>query len=330
MLINIDGWSGSGKSVMLSLLDSHPDIYCSPVHEASFIPFCFESTNAEWLLTKETQFLRKLLSKSYYYRIEYLSQKKNLIFHLSSNPQDAVYIPWEFDFYLFEKRWTEELNSLNSWSLDSIIESIYYALGVQSGLLNSINNPKYFASMGVAKPEGSEGFLNNFPNGKIIHIRRSVDNIIATRSTRKVPEGRVNTGFQGTYWKRIMSSEVEKITNHYRSIDKLSLLYPDRVYIADFSEMVNYPETLMPKIAEFLNINFKQVLSNPTIHGVELKKGEKSFLGTEHDTADSLLSTKEVFIIKLLKLLSNVHKQRKTPLRPVSFIKSVLKSVLNR
>lgn len=47
MFLNIDGWFGSGKGVLWTLLQGHPDVYCSPLHDFSFINLVMESNDAE-------------------------------------------------------------------------------------------------------------------------------------------------------------------------------------------------------------------------------------------------------------------------------------------
>lgn len=48
MIVIIDGFSSSGHSVLRGLLDGHPNIFCSPVHDYTLIAFCENTTNSLW------------------------------------------------------------------------------------------------------------------------------------------------------------------------------------------------------------------------------------------------------------------------------------------
>ncbi len=80
MIIHVDGWWGGGKSLLRGLLDGHLEIFCSPIHDIISLAFQNETNESEWLIYKDTEYLRTLLaSKGRYYRIErFVNQGRNI------------------------------------------------------------------------------------------------------------------------------------------------------------------------------------------------------------------------------------------------------------
>ena len=120
MFLLIDGFWASGKSVLKSLLDGHPDLRVSPGQEAIFSSFYRNRKEFKKLSYKDLSIIRKILSESYYYDLE----KYYLGKHLT--------VDWSFkvnlDFYKFELFWTKKINDLKKWNVINIIRIIHTSL----------------------------------------------------------------------------------------------------------------------------------------------------------------------------------------------------------
>ena len=136
-IINIVGWGGSGKSVLHSLLDGHPEILSDPIHTK--IVDGFVSFNEKNSAHKDIRTLRKHLEVRGYYNIEAIAFKKFLSIPLSSKQEDIITIPFSFDFYRFESSWVERLSRLEKWSADLIISILYEEYGKELNLSLAIN-----------------------------------------------------------------------------------------------------------------------------------------------------------------------------------------------
>jgi hypothetical protein len=300
MLLQIDGWFGAGKSVLWMLLDGHPDVFCSPIHDYSYCAFLDQTDDLEWVKTKHIEILRKALARTQYYKFEKVFRDGFMTFEFSTD--EIMKIPYQVDYYKFDKLFIDKLLQKDNWTLSEIAETLYHSIWV-SHFRNSEKQtkPGYYASMSNALYiDKYHHFPVIFPGGKSIQVRRSVEKIIATRSNRKPrPEDfKTWTFFSDAFEKRIAEGEVDKILNFYDRYDELVRKYPDVFMVVDFLELVNNTETAISKVAEFLNIPFHPNLNIASYGGKELIYNGKKYIGEEHDNLDKLLTKQEQAIIK--------------------------------
>ncbi len=85
MLIQIDGWFGSGKSALCTLLDGHPDVFCSPIHDYSYAAFLNQGDEFDWIKTRHIEILRKVLARTQYYRFEKIFWDGFIVFDFSTD-----------------------------------------------------------------------------------------------------------------------------------------------------------------------------------------------------------------------------------------------------
>lgn len=147
-------------------------------------------------------------------------------------------------------------------------------------------------------------------DSKSILVKRSVEGILATISNRSPREGdyRSKFGYSKSFLDRIKNSEVEKIMSYYNQYDKLETKFPDKFLSIELKELMNNTEAEMKNIANFLNINFENILTIGSRDGKELVcKGQK-YVGEIYDAPSKLLSPKEIKIIERHKKLFELHK----------------------
>ncbi|ACF14592.1 hypothetical protein Ctha_2140 [Chloroherpeton thalassium ATCC 35110] len=299
MLIQIDGWFGAGKSVLWMLLDGHPDVFCSPIHDYAYCAFLDQSDNLDWVKTKHIEILRKALARTQYYKFEKVFRDGFMTFEFSTD--DIMKIPYQVDYYKFDKLFIDKLLQKDSWTLSEITETLYHSIW-ESHYRSSENlaEPKFFASMSNALYiDKYHHFPVIFPGGKSIQVRRRVEKIIATRSKRKPrPEDfKTWTFFSDPLEKRIAEGEVEKILSFYDQYDELVSKYPDVFMVVDFLDLVNDTEKAIAKVTEFLNIPFHPNLKIASYSGKELINNGKKYIGQENDNIDELLTKQEQAII---------------------------------
>jgi hypothetical protein len=303
MLLQIDGWFGAGKSVLWMLLDGHPDVFCSPIHDYSYSAFLNQSDELDWVKTRHTEILRKALARTQYYKFEKVYWDGYMSFEFSTS--DVLKIPYSINYYSFDHRFIKHLIGLSSWSLEGIIDSLYASIReeVFQGQRHNDNN-MYYASM--SNPLFINDYPNSpmiFPHGKSIQVRRSVEEIIAVRSNRKPrPEDfKTWTFFSDSFDKRINEGEVEKILNYYTRYDSLVEEYPDYFMVIDFNDLISNTGIAMNKVSDFLNISWNDVLLNASYQGAELVCNGKKYVGQVNDKIEDLLSAEEVGVIRKRK-----------------------------
>lgn len=298
MLINIDGWFAGGKSVLWSLLDGHPDVFVNPVHDYSFSLLLTHDDHEEWVKKKYCTTLRKTLALAEYFKLEKIMYDGYLPIHFST---DVHYkLPFNFDFYLFDRLFMESLHRRDKWNISDIIDDLYESLRIVWQNNAEIPKPKYYASMSHPR------FFTHYhkipqlvPGMKSILIKRDIRNIVATRTNRKERPRDLNEhqAFRTPFNKVIQSQEIAHIHSFFEAYDRLSLEYPDHFLIVEFSKVISNTESEMRRVADFLGINYLPVLSIPTRDGVLLEHDGVSFIGTENDTWDKLLTEEEQLIV---------------------------------
>ncbi len=300
MLLQIDGWFGAGKSVLWMLIDGHPNVFCSPIHDYSYCAFLDQTDDLDWVKTKHTEILRKALARTQYYKFEKVFRDGFMSFEFSTN--EIMKIPYNVDYYKFDKFFIDVLLQKDKWTLNDIAETLYSSIWkshYQTSELQAL--PKYYASM--SNPlyiDKYNHFPTIFPGGKSIQVRRSVEKIIATRSNRKPrPEDfKTWTFFSDAFDKRLADGEVEKILSFYDSYDELVKTYPDVFLVVDFLELVNNTEKTIKKVTDFLGIPLHPNLKIASYGGRELVYKGKKYIGEEHDDIDELLTKEEQSIIR--------------------------------
>ncbi|MFW5983408.1 MAG: sulfotransferase, partial [bacterium] len=281
MLLQVDGWFGAGKSVLWMLLDGHPNVFCSPIHDYSYCAFLNQSDNLDWVKTKHIEILRKALARTQYYKFEKVFRDGFMSFEFST--EEVLKIPYNVDYYKFDKLFIDRLLMKDKWTLNEIIETLYRAIWesqLKSG--KNLDVPKWFASMGNPLFINEyENFPKIFPGGKSIQVRRSVEKIIATRSNRKPrsEDFKTWTFFSDGFEKRIAEGEVEKILSYYDTYDQLVEKYPDVFIAVDFLDLVNNTEETIKKVAEFIGIPFHSNLLMASYQGKELIYKGKKYVG---------------------------------------------------
>lgn len=301
MLINIDGWFGSGKSVLMFLLDGHPDVFCSPVHDYSFCAFLNQSDQHDWVQTKHVEILRKALARTQFFKLEKFFWDKEMTFEFSSN--EIMSLPCRYDYYEFDRHFVHSLMDMKTWKIESIVDTLYASLSQKTfrETQERCQSPTRFATAG--NPlffEQYENFPARFPRGKTVMVRRNVENIIATRSNRKArPEDfKTKQFFSDSFEKRIDDGEVEDVLHYYGEYSKLMKKHPDTFYVVEFDDLILDTQNAMDRVAGFLNLKSHPCLTTASFGGVELSYNGKKYIGQENDRIEELLTKDERMIIQ--------------------------------
>lgn len=309
MLLQIDGWFGGGKGVLWLLLDGHPDVYCSPIHDYSYCTFLSHRNDEEWVQTKHIELLRKTLARTQFHKLEKVFLDKMQEFSFSTG--EMIDLPVPYDYYEFNKLFGETVNRAEMWTLEYLIDTLYESLRLSSDS-RSRRKPKWYASSSYAViADQYERIPKILPNAKSIQVRRPVEAVIATRSNRKpmARDCKTKNFFSAPFHKRIEEGEVEKILELYRIHDELEAKYPDVFMKVDFNELVNYPEKVMPGVADFLGIEFSESMLIASYNGKEIVHNGKKYIGQELDKVEDLLTEDEIKIIG--KRIEGFYKNKK-------------------
>lgn len=299
MIVSVDGWWGSGKSVLRGLLDGHPKIFSCPIHDVVPMSFIHESFDSEWLTYRDTEQLRKLLaSYGRYFRIERFAANQK--FQVDFSAVERAYVPFQLDFYSFDRDVFQALTKLTNWTFNSICETIYGNLALHLEQTSTSDPFQIFATMGEPNNRYIELFRKQFPGGKMIYVDRPTANIIATRCGRRAiaEDYRSKFGYSNKFDSLIESGEVEKIETMRTLLNQLQKDYGSIYKVVSFEDLVLRPENTMRELATFLEIEYSEILSKFSFFGRELTCNGKKYIGEELDKVDNLLTKAEIKIIK--------------------------------
>ena len=300
MLILIDGFWGSGKTILRSLLDGHEELKVSPSQECIISSFCRNKKNSEFLKYKDLRLLRKYLSDSHYYSLE----QENFNGYKDS---DLAKNKVNFNFTEFEKFWTQNLMQIQSWTNQSILEIIHNSIIKYFYNLKEYpaNHKKVFLEDNSFYAHSF--FLEEFDESKLIIIENSTKDILASLVNRKVNLNDYRTNLYEKYNFHNLVRKFYfplKLNKNFEITKNLKNKYPERIYVCDFKNLIFNTKNEMTKIAKFLKINFNETLITPTHFGKKLEfKDNNKILGKEKYTAQNSFSKYEI------KLLSQFEKK---------------------
>jgi len=294
-LLQIDGWSGSGKSLLATLLNGHSDLATDPVHDGTHMTF-LESDLSSVLEWKNIDRLRKKIAQSSnYYFLERYALKKNI--QLPFRAGTFINIPFEFDFYAFDKAWVQEVMNpdYGDWDAERLMNTIYknYAHFFSGNI-----QLKYFVSYGYPRLNAQKKFGAVFPNSKSIMVKRDVEQIIGTRVGRSPKDDRPPGFFDKEFSKLINSNEVSDIICYQQYWDNMATMFPEKFKVVEFDRLVQDKSDTMQEIAQFLGIPFEPVLLKSTFMGREIIFDGMRYDEQVHDLPERLLTADQRRIIK--------------------------------
>lgn len=304
MLTIIDGWWGSGKSVLRGLLDGHPQVFVSPIQDSVPGAFARDKTRAQWLALKDTEALRSLLaSKSEYYRIERFAARGT--FHSDTSKSQRNYSEFNFDFYEFDKNFIRRLQAIGEWSAEAIAEALYREMhAVWDNYPSVVEDVKIHVTMDNNHSSTADSLISDYSKAKLLYVKRSPEGILATRAGRKPVAG----DYRSQSWelltvdKLIEEGEVERIVAVNQRVELLQREHPERIKIVDFEDIVLRTSDIMPSIAEFLGITWGDCLAQFSYCGAEVvsSSGEK-YIGKINDRPQDILSPEQFAAVNFFK-----------------------------
>jgi len=241
----------SGGTLLLRLLDSHPEFHCHPA------VFGFTNDDHIWPHPKEFEKAKDNVLESFF---SYMSLEK---FHLkgvqkqSSNMQQEIYPIY------FSCRWYREIFNLSLQGnkprnyFDAFFTALFNAWRNNQNLYG---NKKYITGqMTLRKPElyrkNFDNFKTTYPNGKMIFIVRKPDDWLASALYL-----RKSTPFSG--------NPIE-IIEYYKVILRQAVEMPmdNSFIIFKFEDLVIKPKSIISALADRLGIAWNESLLFPTCNG---------------------------------------------------------------
>lgn len=309
----IGGAKGSGKGLIRGLLDGHPKLFVSPYHEVIFQ--ALYENDSDVLKKKDIEEIRQALaSRGKYFQLERLFRRdrNRLGIHIASSDERIIDI--DFDFYSFDKLWTDNLfKKGNEWTSQEVCSEIYksFSKSFSSPFLKKISKKKYYCALSDGFPNAISGFLKTYPHSKIIYLKRDPIEIINALISR--PKSNVNSRSKWftrqSLLKKWGSIEFLKTIVQLDNEAKMTLKkFPNQILIIKFSSFFKNIDEEIIRIRKFLNISDNVSLRNYSTAGLKILNADgTSPLSAPIDKGHKNLSEKEIKKIK--SYLKKIKKQ---------------------
>lgn len=298
MIVLIDGEGASGKTVLRSLLDGHPQLSVLPTHDMIVDTLVGYPPDVPWLAYRDIGYLRRLLAASCYYQLEQLAVAGSIEIDISV--WDRLTVPYQFDFWRFEADWVRALADCPQWSVGGIVEAIHsaYVRTWEGGSRDLVGH----VGVGFDDPATPGRLFEHVPDAKLIYLHRSTEGILAARARRRSSErdmfSRINDEL--TVDVLLRKDKVRKIRDRFGAVQRLARLRPDRARIVEFDDLVENTAVVVRDIADFLGIELTDGLCVSTLAGQPLRSASgDSYVGRVLDRPEDLLSRTERALIEI-------------------------------
>lgn len=298
MIVLIDGEGASGKTVLRSLLDGHPQLSVLPTHDMIVDTLVSYPPDFPWLAYRDIPYLRRLLAASSYYQLEQLAVTGSIEIDISVS--DRITVPFDFDFWRFEADWIGQMARESNWTVSAIIEAIHKSyVTVAEGREREV---KGHVGVGFDDPATPARLFEHIPDARLMYLHRSAEGILAARARRRSSDrdmfSRVNDEL--TVEELLRRDKVRKIRNRLAAVRQLVRKRPDQVQIIDFEELVLDTAGTMRQVADFLGIDFTPGLQASTLIGHPLRsQAGDTYVGRVLDRPEELLSAREHALIAM-------------------------------
>ncbi len=307
--LTIYGLPTSGKGVLAALLDGSKSTDCTlPMifHDSlsAMLPLYKryiedKSTQVAYAVgdDKRSYFLRKLLLtySNYYISLESALNKHQLNFNFSSSKFIKVNLKCNKDFFELDKKII--LDALLANTKEPEILFLVIASNILEALeIQNISSIRYCASVSNNELNNYDSILDSYKEGKIIFVDRPIIDAVGSSFLRE--SATTAQSFQDVL-KRMKSNDtrmwIQKISLSQNYISELSKIFPDRVCIINFEELILNTKNTMKRISDFLDIEFSEIFTKPTFMGSEIA-GKEFF--TIQDNLNEQISQREINLLK--------------------------------
>lgn len=322
MLVKVDGCSGSGKSVLLYLMEGHSKVYSHVFHDLvmRINDNYLESNRLDHDLFKYL-FIKRIFSsyteieKTFYflmkkyYPIDF-SHNVKIDFEINKNKQDI-----ENDILNFV------LN--NNFNSNKLINNILNSF--EKTLYSTEQTSEIIMAMGLANntTESYEPFLKENPDSKIIIIKRSIYELVATRYGRikySIENKSINF-FQNNFDEILNSNFLLKVNKYNREVDDLRIKYNNRILILDFESLIQEKKESLLLVCEFLGIEFEEEIQLATFFGKPINHKNVNYANVKLDNYKDILTSNQ---IKKIDNKISLEKSR------LNFLKNNLKRISDK
>ncbi|MDR9432189.1 MAG: sulfotransferase [Natronomonas sp.] len=252
----MSGLRKSGTSMVKNLLDGHPELFTYPPNELHFFRYSDHlaavkdkkemESNPSALLDRlaKTQFVRRMGDES-----------------TTASDYRA-----QLDLDVFDEQVAAHSPETYPEVYEALFESMAAASGHFDGGLDNVRP----ATKSVLQTEFFPELRQWFPDLKFVYVLRNpYGHFASARNSMRLRSG----GGEGSEMGLIsdpypfIGSELRRMELSYYFARKFERLYPDHFYILIYDRILEYPEPTLRELASFLDVEYHESMTNPTICG---------------------------------------------------------------
>jgi len=326
----ICGVPGSGKGLLRTLLDGHTDISTCPFqgYGYNFFDPSFEkflkrkrpyATLSRMSKMEESTVtvgnsqttigeLFRQFSRSYGEIVDASLSKK---IRAASSAEGEVFVDFDFDLNHFNDKVFELLQDKKNHNLEDVYGVFSSALiSCWSNMNNDggVEGIKYFSQSAHNGIDVIENITNASPGSKIIIVDRSSTDLVYTNTKRLLIKNYGMNGYNEILKDRDSFIFLNKFTmillsrgflskiREYKSY--ISSINSKNVHVVNFERLVLDTSCEMRGVANFLGVEYEDVLSHATLNSVHLAHENNRFVGKINDNSANYVSSLKSSIIK--------------------------------
>ncbi len=317
----------SGKNILRKLLDGHPKLLCNHIHDMMGIfvyseqakQFFFRKRNQSYLsiqpflpcvsiqFTSEDKalvdigdFFYALYSFSDYKSLHKLAAGETL--YIKSKEGFMERHPFLFDFRGFEKTLQDSLFSdERTLSQEEVMDAVY--LSYEENWMNKQYHEKDFSFVDTL-PNGIEPIsriASNLPHARIIVMVRDPISLLFANAVRIRSYANDKINIDYLFRKVIFTQEkfIQKIRSFKKDLTALQERH-DNVFVADFERVVLDTENAMREVSRFIGIEYREILSKPSICGELIEETKHPIIGEINDDPQRFLGRNDIELLNYL------------------------------
>jgi hypothetical protein len=326
MIVQVDGWSGSGKSILLYLLDGHPALYVHPFHDIITSVFNEKDANriGELLDFDLIDMRNRFADRTQIYKTESFIRQRKYVIEFRKHTHVNVKLDLDFS-KIDDEIATNFIKNQNNLTHQWIVENVYQAF---SNSIYNGNSRKIFIGMGNWNTNDNWTYFNKlYPEGKCIIVKKKKEDIAAAIIGRMPMEIDYRSkNFNNRRLQDLIKNEFFKgYEEYYGKAEFFCKQYPDKYHLVDIDNIFNNKRQELSKICNFLKIQFDEIIMKSSFFGTPVELSGIDYSEVLFDRGTDVFSEIE---IKKINKKQSLDERRKTLNHiGVRLLKSLIKRI---
>lgn len=323
----VGGLVMSGKNVLWRLLDGHVKVKTNYLHSnITFFPLspaCKKyflrrrKRSDESVLSEIPKFdlvyspheKAKVTIGDFFYALhcfsgykELLSWAKAGVVFINAKEGHYIRVPVNYSIEQFVSQIEQSLFCGDIFVSENELANIIcnaYLMGAEANKQNiTVEQCQYFVDTLPVGIEPLETVAKKLPDSKLIIMERDLESLIfanTIRMTGLLPEKNIEGKFRKMLnWQQNFAKRIREFYTRSKRLNEAS----NNVMIVKFEEMIVDTETVMRRVAKFLELEYDPIFEVITVDGREIEFGSSGVLGEVNDDPNSFLSRQDLELLR--------------------------------